>query len=281
MRFTERSGKRQIKTDIQSDWMNDELRNGLWNVIYSFIMEDIKNAQSLYNSGHKDLIESIWFSFLKEPIDTIPYGANSTVEHLRKLFFNWEYLDVYDFIDFIAQQDGHFDNSEYIDSCNFILKREISGYRFVNQLLAPIINEIEIIEIEKAIANSKRNEFNGVSIHLASALEKISDRKNPDYRNSIKESISAVESICQIISKQKGTELGKTLKLLKTMMPLHGALEQGYSKIYGYTSDSDGIRHAMMDSDNLDQEDAMYMLVSCSAFTNYLIIKAEKSNLID
>lgn len=281
MRFTERSGKRQIKTDIQSDWMNNELRNGLWNIIYSFIIEDIKNARSLYNSGHKDLIESIWFSFLKEPIDTIPNGPNSIAEHLRNLFFNWDYLEVYDFIDFIAQQNGNFDNSEYIDSCNFILKREISGYRFVNQLLAPIINEIEIVEIEKAIANSKRNEFNGVSIHLTSALEKISDRKNPDYRNSIKESISAVESICQIISKQKGAELGKTLKLLKTMMPLHGALEQGYTKIYGYTSDSDGIRHAMMDSDNLDQEDAMYMLVSCSAFTNYLIIKAEKSNLID
>lgn len=35
----------------------------------------------------------------------------------------------------------------------------------------------------------------------------------------------------------------------------------------------------MMSEPNLDQEDALYMLVICSAFVNYLIVKADKSGL--
>jgi hypothetical protein len=38
-----------------------------------------------------------------------------------------------------------------------------------------------------------------VTIHIRRALELLSDNKTPDYRNSINESISAVESSCQCI----------------------------------------------------------------------------------
>ena len=35
-----------------------------------------------------------------------------------------------------------------------------------------------------------------------------------------------------------------------------------------------------MDEDNLEYEDAKYMLVSCTSFINYLIIKADKAGVI-
>lgn len=53
-------------------------------------------------------------------------------------------------------------------------------------------------------------------------------------------------------------------------------LEQEFSSLYGYTSDEDGIRHGGIDFKNAPAEDAKYMLVSCSAFVNYLIEKYEK-----
>ena len=60
---------------------------------------------------------------------------------------------------------------------------------------------------------------------------------------------------------------------------LHPALEKSFKQLYGYTSDSDGIRHALMDIYNCDFEDAKYMIVSSSAFVNYLIVKADKACL--
>jgi hypothetical protein len=46
--------------------------------------------------------------------------------------------------------------------------------------------------------------------------------------------------------------------------------------MYGYTSDADGIRHALLDQPSLSFEDAKFMLVSCSAFANYLVAKDAK-----
>jgi len=34
-----------------------------------------------------------------------------------------------------------------------------------------------------------------------------------------------------------------------------------------------------MDEPNLDIEDAKFMLVSCSAFVNYLVVKAQKAGI--
>lgn len=277
MRFSERIGKKDKKVDIQIDSIDLELRNGLWNVFSIIINQPMNEYAVLERSPFKGLIESIYIHFLKEPVDEIPYAVSEVIKELRSRFFNWDYLNVYDFIDFIGRtEDEAFDPEEFRATCDIILKRELSAYRFVSGQLAPITSEIEIHEIEEAIESSANQNFNGVRIHLESALTKLSDKTKPDYRNSIKESISAVESICQEITNDKNAELGKTIKKLRTIIPIHGALEQGFIKLYGWTSDSDGIRHAMMEDDNLDQEDALFMLVSCSAFINYLIAKATK-----
>lgn len=281
MRFSERIGKVKPKIDIQIDYMDEDLINSIWNVISVHLIEQLESFQYLSESYFKEYVNTLWFNHFKEPLDEIPIYTGKISQLLRKRYFEWDHLDIYDFIDFTADYFYKKHNSiKFITDCNIVLKRELSGYRFVNNILVPITNELEINEIEKAISQSDENNFKGVNIHLTEALKKISDKINPDYRNSIKESISAVESICQQITGDTNAELGKTLKKLKEILPIHGALEQGFLKLYGYTSDGDGIRHAMMEEDNLDQEDALYMLVSCSSFVNYLILKSSKFNLI-
>ena len=48
-----------------------------------------------------------------------------------------------------------------------------------------------------------------------------------------------------------------------------GSLE----KIYFYTNSEGGLRHSLLDESKVDQADAKFMLVSCSAFVNYIISK--------
>jgi hypothetical protein len=81
------------------------------------------------------------------------------------------------------------------------------------------------------------------------------------------------------LNDKKSDGLKGALKLLKPKIKIHGALEEGFVRLYGYTSDADGIRHPMMDEPDLDIEDAIYMVVTCSSFVNYLILKAEKAGL--
>src|SRR5690606_13229916 len=109
----------------------------------------------------------------------------------------------------------------------------------------------------------------------------LSNREHPDYRNSIKESISAVEAISKQIAGDSKTTLGKALSKIerKGQVDLNPSLKSGFSSIYGYTNDADGIRHALMGTSNLEAEDAKFMLISCSAFINYLIVKADKAGI--
>ena len=114
------------------------------------------------------------------------------------------------------------------------------------------------------------NDFPAVTTHLERALELLSDRKNPDFRNSIKESISAVEAMAQIVARDPKATLGDALKTLDKSKKIHPALKDGFSKLYGYTSDEGGIRHAMLEEPNLRLEDAKFFLLACTTFVNYL-----------
>jgi hypothetical protein len=82
-----------------------------------------------------------------------------------------------------------------------------------------------------------------------------------------------------VISDNKKDTLGTALIRIKDSLGLHPSLEKGFKQIYGYTSDEGGIRHALMENDNCDFEDAKYMLISCSGFVNYLIQKAIKMGI--
>jgi hypothetical protein len=281
MKFSERIGKREIKVEIQIDSIDKELKNGLWNVISLFFVEPMCRSNWINESIYKDVVSLLWFSYFKEPIDEIPAHTDTIKVQLRKRFFSWDYLEIYDFIDFmISIKNPPYDETNLVANFNLILERELSAYRIINYALVPITNEQEIQTIENALSNSIEFNLKGVNIHLSESLSKLSNKTSPDYRNSIKESISAVESICQQITGDSKAELGKALKKIGSKLPIHGSLEQGFIKLYGYTSDSDGIRHAMMDESNLELEDALYMLVSCSSFINYLISKAVKLNIL-
>lgn len=281
MKFSERLGIISPKVNIQNDFIDDDLKNSLWNVIDILILNKLKKdrANYYYQTNFKVFYETIWFSFFKETIDSIPTFNQYLIDELRVRFFEFKWYEIYDFIEFIVKNSGPFNTDEMINFFNGVLKRELSGFRFVDKELIPITDENQIEQIQNAITNTTHSKLKSVNTHLKSALAKLSDKLNPDFRNSIKESISAVESLAQIIADDNKAELGKALKTIREKIGLHGALEQGFKNLYGYTSNGDGIRHALNDEPNLDLEDAIYMLTSCSAFINYLIVKADKAGI--
>ena len=278
MKFSQRIGKTPVRDALQIESMDSELRNSLWNVLHTMFLFNL-DPYTLRGTRQRRFFERLWRDFFKEPVDNIPKYSSETVSALKDWFFDSEWYEVYDLIEFTAKHDAQFGRGRFGEVCNTFLEREMSGYRFVDSVLVKITNENELAEIEAAIQASGQSNLNGVKEHLGAALSKLADRKQPDYRNSIKESISAVESISKVIAADKSATLGQTLKILEAKLGIHPALKSGFSNIYGYTSDEDGIRHALMDVSNCDFEDAKYMLVSCSAFINYLISKASKAGV--
>lgn len=279
--FSQRYGYKPTKTVIQVASMDTDLRNGLWNALDSYYWIVSSPHQLLRfsdNSELKRLFEQMWLDYFKKPIDTIQEYPVLVQKGIRDYFFGCEWNEAYDFVQFVGNSYSRDSvNGNFIDYCNSILKREVSGYRFIGGKISPITSEEEIAEIEEALQSTKSLKL--AAIHLKSALDLFSDRQSPDYRNSIKESISAVEAICVLVADKNKATLGEALKRLTDKIGLHPALQKAFSGLYGYTSNADGIRHALLDEPDLDSEDAKFMLVSCSAFINYLKVKASKAGI--
>ncbi len=279
MLFSQRMRLKPVKTVIQKDSMDRELRNGLWNVLDIFCWGRMKRYRDrcISYSDLDALFNRLWCNYFKWPLDTLDDYFPKTYQKIRKYFFDCGWYEVYDFIEFVAANDKGLPSEGFMEFCNSVMERELSAYRFVGGKITSITSEEEIQEIESALRVP--DPFEAIRLHLKAALDKLSDRKAPDYRNSIKESISAVEALARSITGDEKAELGKALNIIEKKMGLHGALKKAFSALYGYTSDADGIRHAMLEEPSLTFADAKFMLVSCSAFTNYLIAKCEEHGL--
>jgi hypothetical protein len=266
-----------VREVVQHEAIDDDLRIALWNVLEIYFWQD-RRGRTVSGSASKDIAPAIWAGYFKAPIDTIPFDWESVIGYIRDYFLEsapWN--EVYDFIEYMARVDPALTNG-FRHACNDMLERHMSAYRFVGGQITEITSEVEIGEIEEALA-AAAGTLPGVQTHLRAALEHLSDRTTPDYRNSIKESISAVESAANALAGTTGATLGAILRQLKPKLGLHPALEGAFSKMYGYTSNAQGIRHALMEEPGLSAEDAKFMLVSCSAFVNYLIAKAGKAGI--
>ena len=265
--------------------MDDALRNSLWSLLklccwdkflysggpYGSVGYDLSDED---NKVHLILCQRLWYSYFKLPLDTLGDDWPEVLDILKKHFFSSKWYVVYDFIEFIVENYQRTDfRDKFIPACNSLFEREMSAYRFVDGVISPLTNEQEIAAIEQAA----ESELDAVSEHIQSALEKLSNKTKPDYRNSIKESISAVESFVKIALKDDKATLSKLLKKLQDDTGLHPALRKAMSNLYGYASDEGGIRHALTESNRVDFDDAKFMLVACSAFVNFVTGKLKSA----
>lgn len=275
--FSQRIGLQQGPKVAQLDGMDVDLRNTLWNALDFHVWESFHTGNyhtrdDWTKSNLLELIRELFFDFYKRPIDSAPRSWTKLRSEIRSYYFAAPWNNAYDFIEFVARSQHFVQRSgkrtEFLADVNKALERESSGFRFIALRLAPIVSSEEIVEVERAVSETKQ--FRGVQVHLKAALDHLADRSTPDYRNSIKESISAVESIALQLTRNKAG-FADMLKALEREKSLHPALRAGFTAIFGYTSDEGGIRHAMLANSDVGQREARFMLVACSAFVNYLI----------
>lgn len=272
--FSERSGhnKRQM---LKPDEMPGSLRTGIWNIIWNNVFNRVKADPMI--------------QFINDRFDAIPYHFTDTllnefflenamlsdakspserVEHIHQRYSRLSWFRVYDFIEFFLRKyPSDVVRDAVVEEINKLLVKERAAYRVVNTKIIPLTSEEVTEEFESVLSLS--DDFKAVAEHFGRALSLWADRENPDYVNSVKESISSVESLVQILLGEKGT-----LSDLIEKLNVHPAMKKGFEKLYNWTSDASGIRHGEYgDIFVCGEAEARYMLFTCSAFVNYCIEK--------
>lgn len=254
---------------LQLDNVSYELKMALWNEFVEVIFHG-------NNRTWRRDIQPV-YKHLNWQIDRIPYNVNDARDQVKNWFFNGDlaWHKIYNLIEVIVSIANRFylrGGEELTLRFNRVLEQHNSGYRFLNGELAPITNPEEIEAIGEVAAVGGK--FAAAGTHMSTAISMLSQKPEPDYRNSIKESISAVESVVKIITGNKKGDLRAAMPQLEKIIPLHGAMKEGIVRMYGYTSDEEGIRHSLLDEPNVGFDEAKYMMVVCSGFVHYLISKA-------
>ena len=276
--FSDRMGVKKENTQIQHEKFDDRTRIALINAI-ELLWKSFSDTMPEY-AMNTILINVLSEVYLEKVDYRIRYSASKVLSIVYDTIQNDEYDDILTIVEYVAQQLFSTYKSylshrlsdktpiQPYELFNSIFEKEFVGYRFVNRLITPITNKVEINEINDAVTTP----YKQVNNHINKSLDMLSSRDNPDYENSIKESISAVECICSIII-GKSTTLGTALdRLEKAGLTIHPSMRAAFDKLYGYTSDGTGIRHSgKLGGPQSTFEEAKFMLVSCCAFVNYLI----------
>lgn len=271
MRFSEREGHRRVRQKIQTGGLDEPLRISLWNVLHLHLWSrrDFIDHHPFSSVGEiGKFTRDLSFEFFKRPIDARPYTGADQLKEIRKFFFECPWHEAYDFLEWTI--GWVWPKKKLVDAINAVLERELAGYRCIDEMFVPITDEQEVALLDQVLADPK---YPGPQKHLAAAVRFLSDRENPDYRNSIKESVSAVESMAQVVARKPKATLGSALAEIEKTVGLHPALRSGFSSIYGYSSDEGGIRHGMMDEPSLGADEAKLLLLMCTSFVNYLKTK--------
>jgi len=267
--FSERYGYANPREIIIREQITEPIENSICNWIACIKKKNSGNARFDYNNVKKH----VWVYFLNRRIDAYSYYIEHVIEDYIVDAENvwWKKLDL---IEVVCSKLSSFPQ---IDTCAYFLNSEFERHNFAYRLIDGHIVEITTEEEIDAIEKALETPMDGVKIHLHTALKHISPSQGePDYRNSIKESISAVECLCRNVT-NKDT-LGKALKELEAKgIVLNDTLKVAFDKLYGYTNNPDtGVRHALMEDTNAPTSaEAIYMLITCSAFINYLNTKLQ------
>lgn len=267
--FSERHGYIKPSDALIVECMPKEVQNSIYNCLYDYA----EKTPGFFDS----LDKMVWVFFLNEKecdYDQIQFKRgyitlyiidNSQYEWHQKLSLIEYLLDLLEKI----EKNKHQKMPSFMDSINRSFERLNYGYRIINNIVTPITSKEEVNSIEEAINSAKDN----IKEHLNSALKHLADKEKPDYRNSIKELISAVGALCREMTGEN--DLGKALFVLeKKQGKLHPQLKASFDHLYSYVNEKQcGIRHELMDENGTyipTFHEAKFMLVTCSAFINYL-----------
>lgn len=272
MNFSTRYGFAEKKS-LQLTSMDDDLRHSLWNKLDE-LFNEIYNFHNKYldctSNTLKYALKIFWCDFFKQSIYLIEQVTylNQRVEMIRNKYYNLSWYEIYSFLEFIARFLNNIRNKEklkFVEACNYVLERENSAYRFVGDLVAPITSEIEIKSIEKNLMGEDE-----AAKHINSALTMLANKQNDQSRESVAQSMLAVEAIAKKITGDKNATLSSLCQRLK-ILPNHPQARQALFNLYNYTSSKEGIRHALTDeSQPVTREWARFMLVTSSAFVNLI-----------
>lgn len=286
--FSQREELAPLPEPLQAGVLPKQFRNKIWQVVDANLSDCV--VSYMYpegENGFEDSKEGKFFGTLLDsfqdtvwdlPHDEIEIMVSREVKKfIRDLILDVEGHETLTFIEFMLRRSNIpkslsdqikncFDDAPYIFDCSS-----------ESICIIPIASEEAKKNIKRSLDNINQSKLVGSKSHLRNAAEQLN--KN-NFADCIRESIHAVEAAARQIDPKASKDLSVALNSLeKNGIFIHPALKDAFKKLYGYTSDEEGIRHSLIgqESANVGFDEAIFMYSACVAFVDYLVGKHKQT----
>jgi hypothetical protein len=223
-RFSQRIGARPpFKSGLEE--ASQGLRVAVWNGLHNILVPVASERALTARARAKEL-----WRHLGWPTDEVPHSVYDIRNHLKTYWFECAWEDFFDLVEFgvqmIAPEFDDHSRAGWFDLNNDLLEGQGCAYRFIAEELAPVTNPnpTEMASVGSAADCS----IDSVGKHIRAALSQLPPAPSPSPRNSVKESISAVEAALKHLTGEPTATLGEALKLFETKYgPLHASIRRG------------------------------------------------------
>lgn len=266
--FSQAQGYEALPQPIKLGSISNEARIRLWNILYALAFE---NPRDVMQFPWDRIFESLHMHFFSRPLDEYRSSRSILIRIYKPAFLDdLEFNKLFDLLQMTMRHPNC--PPEFIQlaaqtfrSCR--LAYMVDVHRPVTILPAATTHEGKTIVA--ALRQLPTAGLSGAATHLRVASYCINQS---DWAGAIRESIHAVESVARQLDPKASATLGPALRSLERQDGLHPALKDAFNKLYGYTSDEQGIRHALLEDaeSRPSQDEAVFMLSACAAFASYL-----------
>lgn len=269
--FEQAEGASPIPSQLALGELSKQLRSILWMVIHQ-LLEDNKSYAEFgygdpYLSGNfEKILRDYWilheFNFADEYNNKFEFWQ----DRLGKIFKTSEYTKVFGFLQFVLRHRLCPHNLKNV--LNACLERGRAAYFISGDTIMPAATLEDGSVVKAALDAAHGAGHVGARTHLLRSGGLLSEGA---WADSVRESIHAVESVAKKIAGE-GATLSSALIVLQKQGRMNPNLKRAMNALYDYTSDEQGVRHALVLSEaEVSENDAIYMFSVCAAFVTYSI----------
>lgn len=284
--FSQRYGYKPLPAPMCLEELSDDLRRELWNSLRELLLSirDSFGGGYYFSDEASRFLEYVLGRVLKKPEDEIDTSYGEVLNLFKRLIFKGRFDVVLDLIEIIANEgqrrEGLVHCIHFARRIKDLFERHTAAYRLDMEdypfQFFPQSSKEQGEATQQAIRTIRDGDMKGAATHLHDAAKRINEGQ---FAQAIADSIHAVESVARTIDPKASKALSPALTSLANAGVIkHSALKEAFSKLYGYTSDEQGIRHPLLDKDvpNVGLDEAMFMFGACSSFAAYLVNKYQK-----
>ena len=272
--FSQAYGYEELPQPLKLEEITDRARTRLWSLLYYFVSSE--SAHGYVQGNWKNILTFLHVGHYGRALDEFDSSLRNFVRVYKSIFMRDRFNELFDLL--LAIMRYRQGPQEFIQTVADVFKEFRLAYVVDTSspvTIYPSATREEGEAVLQATAELGAAGLSGAVNHLRKAAGCINQGDPP---GAVRESIHAVESTARSFD-PKAKTLEPALRSLEAAGGLHPALKQAFSNLYGFTSDEQGIRHALTDNPqaNVGQDEAVFMLGACASFSSYLARKHRRS----